>query len=98
VCSRGCHDANVEAIPIVQTPRNFVIRRPKVCKEIRCGRDPQRTFEFSEKSNLRSIDTESGKDFLPKSRRRAMLLCLMAPSWEPQEEGVKSIAARFSLS
>jgi hypothetical protein len=62
---------NVEAIPIIQTPRDFIIQRLEICKEIRCSRDTQRIFEFSQKCNLRSVNAKIWKNFLPGSRRRA---------------------------
>jgi hypothetical protein len=37
---------NTEALPVVQTPGNFIIRRPKVYKEIKRSRDTRRIFEL----------------------------------------------------
>jgi hypothetical protein len=67
----GVMSLNAEALPVFQTPRNFIIRRPNVHKEIKYSRGTRRVFELDWKINSRGIDTEIGKDFLPRSRRRA---------------------------
>jgi hypothetical protein len=42
---------NVVAVPIIQTPRDLIVQRPKFYKEIKCSRVIQRIFEFSQKYN-----------------------------------------------
>jgi hypothetical protein len=42
----GVMRLNAEALPLVQTPENFVIQKPKVYKEIKRSRDTRRIFKL----------------------------------------------------